>query len=62
MPKRYGSFTVEYKISVVEWHQGNGWVVSKPPTNLALTVSVWGTGMQSTKELKQLQKERKQET
>ncbi len=29
MPKRYRSFTVEYKISVVEWHQGNGSVVSK---------------------------------
>ena len=29
MPKRYHSFTVEYKISVVEWHQGSGLVVSK---------------------------------
>ena len=29
MPKRYCSFTVEYKISVVEWHGGNGSVVSK---------------------------------
>ena len=36
MPKRYCSFTVEYKISVVEWHQGNGSVVSKTANQFSI--------------------------
>ena len=36
MPKRYHSFTVEYKISIVEWHQGNGLVVSKTANQFSI--------------------------
>ena len=36
MPKRYRSFTVEYKISVIKWHQGNGSVVSKTANQFSI--------------------------
>ena len=36
MPKRYHSFTVEYKISIVEWHQGNGLVMSKTASQFSI--------------------------
>ena len=36
MPNRHHRFTVEYKISVVEWHRGNGSVVSKTANQLSI--------------------------
>ena len=64
MPKRYCSFTVEYKISVIEWHQGNGSAMSKTANQFSIDrkcVRNWNAKYEELKRQKQLRKERKQE-
>ena len=52
MPKRYRSFAVEYKISVVEWHQGNGSVVSKTTNQFSIDRKCLGDWNAKYEELK----------